>query len=466
MLDYVRETGQVTPEVMLRAESLVSLGYQKLLAFQRPDGGFDWWGREPGLTFLTAYAIQEFHDMSKVHDIDERIIEKARKFLFNVQEKDGSWTRAGGTHGIRIQHLPPVALTAYCAWSILETGYRDKRTARALEYITANVGEAKEDNYTLALIANAHIAENRESTEGLSVLEKLAGRAQAEGDTVFWPVKGQTMYYGGGRSGDVETTSLVAYAMIKAKRYPELANKALAFLVKSRGGSGAWGSTQATILALKAILKASSSQGEMKSNAEITVDVNGRKKHIIVTPENWDVMQILDFTEALKRGGNKVQIRYGGEVNLSYQVLGRHYIPWRKLPQREVREPIELSVEYDRTRLTTNDFVKATAKMKYNGARDTFMVMVTLGIPPGFVADRGDFAEMVGMKKIERFDLTARQATLYIGNVKPGQETEFTYQLIPKYPIKAKTARSTAYEYYNPDNKTVVAPQEIEVIKG
>ncbi|MHC5038622.1 MAG: hypothetical protein ACYTHM_15025 [Planctomycetota bacterium] len=91
------------------------------------------------------------------------------------------------------------------------------------------------------------------------------------------------------------------------------------------------------------------------------------------------------------------------------------------------------------------------------------MVIVTLGIPPGFVVDRGDFAEMVGMKKIMRFDLTPRQATLYIGDVKPEQDFEFIYHLMPKYPIKAKTARSTAYEYYNPDNKTVVEPEKIEV---
>lgn len=463
MLDYVREAGRANPEVLMKAESLVNLGYQRLLAFQRPDGGFDWWGREPGLTFLTAYAVQEFHDMSKVCEVDPAVIEKAKTFLFSVQEKDGSWTRPGATHGLRIQRLPPVALTAYVTWSLLEADAKDPRIDKALAWLRDHEKDAGDDAYVRALIANAFVAADRASDESVRTLEGLAARAKADGDTVYWPVKGQTMYYGGGNAGDVETTALAAYALIRARRNPELCSKALAFLVKSRRGNGAWGSTQATILSLKAILLASTTQGEMKSNAEITVEVNGVKKHAIVTPDNWDVMQILDFKEAAKKGDNEIVIRYGGEVNLAYQVLGRHFLPWDRVPRAERRDPIELAVEYDRTELTTHDVIQARARMKYSGDKATFMVIVTLGLPPGFAVDPGDFAEMVGSKTIQRFDLNPRQATLYIGDVRPGQEFEFVYHLMPKYPIKAKTARSTAYEYYNPDRRTVVEPEEVEV---
>jgi hypothetical protein len=463
VLGYVRGAGQANPEVLMRAESLVNVGYQRLLAFQRPDGGFDWWGRDPGLTFLTAYAVQEFHDMGKVYDVDPKILEKARNFLFAVQEKDGSWARPGATHGLRVERLPPAALTAYVAWSILETGFKDPRLDKAAAWLEEHAGEAGDDPYVLALVANAFVARQRDGAAAKAALEKLAGCAEKDGDRAFWRVKGQTMYYGGGNSGDVETTALAAHALIRGGRHPDLANRALAFLVAARDGSGAWGSTQATILALKAILLASTSQGEAKTNAEITVEVNGVKKHVIVTPDNWDVLQIVDFKEAAKKGDNEVLIRFGGEVNLSYQVVGRHFIPWSKLPKEEGAEPIQLAVEYDRTSLTTHDVIRATARMKYNAPGSTFMVIVTLGLPPGFIADPGDFAEMVGMRKIQRYDLNPRQATLYLGDVKTGQEFEFVYHLTPKYPIKAKTARSTAYEYYNPDRRAIVEPEEIEV---
>ena len=47
------------------------------------------------------------------------------------------------------------------------------------------------------------------------------------------------------------------------------------------------------------------------------------------------------------------------------------------------------------------------------------MVMLDLGIPPGFTADAGDFAEMVGAKKVQKFSLTERQVILYLGDVEP-----------------------------------------------
>jgi hypothetical protein len=91
------------------------------------------------------------------------------------------------------------------------------------------------------------------------------------------------------------------------------------------------------------------------------------------------------------------------------------------------------------------------------------MVIVDLGIPPGFTADAGDFAEMVGSKKIQKFSLSSRQTTLYLGDIKPGDVRSFEYTLKPKYPIKAKTPSSVAYEYYTPANRATAKPVELVV---
>jgi hypothetical protein len=93
------------------------------------------------------------------------------------------------------------------------------------------------------------------------------------------------------------------------------------------------------------------------------------------------------------------------------------------------------------------------------------MVIVDLGIPPGFTADPGDFAEMVAAKKIEKFSMTARQVTLYLGDVKPGDVRLFEYGLRPKYPIKAKAPAAVAYEYYTPANRAAANPVELTVDK-
>src|SRR5439155_823834 len=88
-------------------------------------------------------------------------------------------------------------------------------------------------------------------------------------------------------------------------------------------------------------------------------------------------------------------------------------------------------VEYDRTKLSTSDLLKAKATLKYHGEVPTYMVIVDLGIAPGFVVDAGDFAEMVAAKKVQKFTVTARQVTLYLGDVKPGDVLTFEYGLKP-----------------------------------
>jgi alpha-2-macroglobulin-like protein len=107
--------------------------------------------------------------------------------------------------------------------------------------------------------------------------------------------------------------------------------------------------------------------------------------------------------------------------------------------------------------------LKAKATLKYNGDVPTYMVIVDLGIPPGFTVDAGDFAELVSAKKIEKFTVTARQVTLYLGDVKKGDVKSFEYTLKPKYPIKAQTPATVAYEYYTPANRATAKPVELVV---
>ena len=106
--------------------------------------------------------------------------------------------------------------------------------------------------------------------------------------------------------------------------------------------------------------------------------------------------------------------------------------------------------------------MEAKATVKYNGKVPTYQVIVDLPIPPGFTADGGDFAE-VAAKKVQRFSVTARQVTLYLGDVKAGSTHTFAYSLKPKYPIKAKTPPAVVYEYYTPSNRAVAKGVTVEV---
>ncbi|MCS6859861.1 MAG: hypothetical protein NZT92_06030 [Abditibacteriales bacterium] len=94
------------------------------------------------------------------------------------------------------------------------------------------------------------------------------------------------------------------------------------------------------------------------------------------------------------------------------------------------------------------------------------MVIVDLGIPPGFEVQPGDLEELVGGKKIQKFSLTGRQIIVYIEKLHPRETLTFEYRLRAKFPLKAKTPKSAAYEYYTPNIRSESKPVEMTVTKA
>ena len=80
-LDYMKRTKKLTPEVHAKAEGYIANGYQRLLTFEVPGGGFSWFGQAPANKVLTAYGLMEFYDMSKVHEVDPRLIQRTQQWL-------------------------------------------------------------------------------------------------------------------------------------------------------------------------------------------------------------------------------------------------------------------------------------------------------------------------------------------------------------------------------------------------
>jgi len=99
------------------------------------------------------------------------------------------------------------------------------------------------------------------------------------------------------------------------------------------------------------------------------------------------------------------------------------------------------------------------------------MVMVDLGIPPGFELLSEDFddyrAKSAGRKSghLEKFNVTATQAILYFDSIGAGETIALHYRLRAKYPIRTRTFQSRVYEYYQPELKSVAGPVAMEVRK-
>jgi len=462
-LRYLRETGQVAPEIEMKATQFVNAGYQRLLTFESPSGGFNWWGdSEPGNMLLTGFGIQQFEDMSRVHEVDRGIIDRSRKWLASKQSSDGGWEPISQLHGYNeALGAGKLRTTAYILWSLLQVEDRGGHIDKAAKYLVDHLKEAEGDLYTLALVANALVLWDVKAAATKDLLAQIHDKREEGEGTVHWSTAGKTAMYARGQSATVETTALVTIALYTAKAYTTDLNGGLAYLVKAKGAQGDWGSTQATILSLKALLMGLGGVGD---DADMSVDVllDGKKvANETFNPDNADVLRLVDLG-LVRPGAHKVELRAAGPANVMYQVAARYYLPWQQRPAAE--SPLELKVEYDRAQLRVEDILTAKVALRYLRAEPTFMVIIDLGIPPGFSVMSEDLETLRQQGRITKFDVTGRQVTLYVGEMSQEKPLSFSYKLRAKFPVRAKTPRSVAYEYYTPDARGVQEPQLLTVV--
>jgi uncharacterized protein YfaS (alpha-2-macroglobulin family) len=465
-LDYMKRTGKLTPEVHAKAEGFISNGYQRLLTFEVPGGGFSWFGNAPANKILTAYGLMEFYDMSQVHDVDPKIVQRTQQWLAGRQQADGSWPpdasfiNEGATNRF---NTGAVRIAAYLAWSLENTGYQGPAVEKARQFVERGMGE-RMDAYTLAVVANfaADYGKDRNFT---SRAMQLLLDARTEKDDQAWWTAEETGVYARGPSAAVETTGLAAQALLKWGQASATAAKALKYLAAKKDASGTWGTTQATIMALRALLLSTGKgAADVRGALEISLDGKAVGK-LTLTPENNDLLHQFVFPA---NGANTVAIRFSGTGGLAYQVVGRYFLPWSERPANEA---LSIDVAYDRTRLAQDDIATATATVRNNLTAPANMVMVDLGIPPGFDLLSEDLQEYqeksAGRRsgRLEKFSLTATQAILYFDSIAAGDAVRLSFRLRANYPVRARTFPSRAYEYYNPEANSVARPVQLEVAK-
>jgi uncharacterized protein YfaS (alpha-2-macroglobulin family) len=424
---YLRETGQLTPEKEAELQRYHSQGLQRILSFESRDGGFGWYGGRDAEAGLTAYALMYLASLAKVYEFDRAVVDRSVRALERLQSRDGRWVSVGGRMPVSVE-----AMTAYVAWALRRAGKEDTKALGAAEQFLKGAQDA--DPYVLAMIANAF--------PWKANLDRVA----AAGKDGFWPTKQNTWTYGRGRQADVEATALAVIAL--AKHDPALADRGSAWLIRERYPSGAWGSTQSTVLALQAL---EATGAREKSPVAAKLIVNG--KEIPNAFEVSDRAQSFDLSPHVRKGPNDVTIESAARVN--GQVAGRYYLPWGTDDLVRGVEGLNLSVAYDRAEVKVGESLTCTVKVQANA----FMVIAEVAVPPGFTVDSSALEDLVRKGRIDKYSQSGRALTFYL----PGKDATWSYELRPRYPSAVSLPRSVVYEYYAPDRRVIAPPQDLVV---
>lgn len=460
-LQYMKRTGKATPEIRMKAEGFINLGYQRLVTFEVNGGGFSWFGEPPAHKILTAYGLLEFKDMSEVYDVDENLISRTAEWLVNQQQQDGSWKpdEGGIAEGaINRYQSDMVRITSYIGWALARSGADREAVNRAAEYVHKNFASTN-DPYGLAVAALFLQERDAKDPAAKDVLKKLFALRTEDAETLFWKQEEPTAVYSEGPSANIETTALATLAFLKDPQYGAAVGKMLTYILKQKDPRGTWYSTQATIWALKAFIEA---LGGESRHADAVVDVvlNGKTmQQVALNDANADVVQVFNLSDASVSGANHLQLKMKGEAQALFALVARYAVPWKD----ESGEALNITVQYDKTTLDVDDTARADVTIRSQLRGNAEMVIVDLGIPPGFRISTADMDALVEKGTIEKYSLTGRQAILYFKRIDAGSEVRFSVRFTAKFPIKAGSMPARVYEYYNPQRENSAVPVKITV---
>jgi alpha-2-macroglobulin-like protein len=468
-LDYLRRIKRADPKLEQKAREYIQLGYQRLLTFEVAGGGFDWFGNPPANRVLTAYGLAEFSDMARVREVDPALIERTRKWLLKVRRPDGSWDSEN-----HLMHDGPargadepinLSTTAYIAAAVFANGQAEAEAYQTRAYLLQQAPASIRNPYTLALVCNALLALDPRGNSAAPYLTRLREMRHSDpaSKLVWWSPEStqRTIFYGAGRAGDVETTALACLALIHSGQDPEAIRGALAWIASQRDGNGTWYSTQATVLALKALLEGTGKPlgGDGERRIEIAMD-GKRIQELVIPADQSEVLKVVDLSSRVSKKQHHLTITRLSEAGADYQVALIYHAPINKPGEPET---LTLRLNYDRSELRTGESITANASVVNTQATASPMVMVEVPIPPGFTLETEDLDRLLQAGQLAKFQQTQRKAILYVRSIDRGRTLELRYHLRATMPGIVTAPSAIAYEYYNPDRLTRTAATKLSV---
>lgn len=431
ILKYLKSTGKSNPAVEKKALGYIKNGYKRLLGFETIQRGFEWFGHTPPHEALTAYGLLEFTDMAEFIEVDKQMLQRTKDFLLSRRDGKGSFTLASGGYD-RFASVPNKVAHLYIVYALTQAGMgNDIRP----EYEAA-VKQAREsgDAYLLAMMALAASNMNQEKDylQLMGALNERQRKATLSSETSVVNSRGVSL--------QVETQALYALALMRSKS-PDIGFVAnlISQLMANKTYYG-YGSTQATVLALKAIVEYSQLINTITNDTDIVFNINNTKT-VIGNGAG----------AALQEGKNAFSVTYGDEqktIPYSLEVSYNTFTP----PNSE-KAMLHLA-----TRLkNASPAVGETVRMEIEATNQQDMLqpmaIAKIGIPAGLSVQPWQLKEIMEKNQAAYYELFDNWLVFYWMGFAPNETKKINLDLKADIPGVYKAKASNIYLYYTPEDK-------------
>jgi hypothetical protein len=477
ILDYLNRTNQTDPEAAKRAKDLLDRGYARLVSFECPDTptkskqGFEWFGAaDMPHEALTAYGLLQFKDMARVHAVDSDLVKRTQAFLLSRRDGQGGFktsSRSVDAFG----RAPKHTTDAYIVWALVESDPDDAEKMDLAKEIATLKGQAldpgsrgRKDAYYIALVANVLLLRgDRESA--ITLLDRLRDQNLNDGAVTGAET---SVTRSGGRDLQIETTALAMLGWLRANdaHYAGAIRASTRWITRQRAGSGGFGSTQSTILALKALTLHARMHAQPPEAGEIRLLVGG--KPVVskrFTERDTETIGLdVPNPEQLFPAGARVELEILTDATHScpftLSVSGTALTP-PSSDQCDVR----LETRIGRNEAAEGEAVPLRVTIENRRKTGQGMAVAVVGLPAGMKVptDMKQLTELREKGAVSFFEIRGRELVLYWRELAPRQKITLTVDLVCEIPGEYRGPASRAYLYYSADHKDWVAPLAVKI---
>jgi TonB family protein len=454
-LQFMQQTNTIDVTLQQKVLGMINRGYKKLTTFALQDGSYEWYGKSPGHEGLTAYALLEFNDMKQVYKgVEPKLIERAIQFLISRSDGQGGFNQSRGKHGF--SGPKKEVGNAYITYALSEVGYTE--LDEEIKRIERDV-KASGDLYQMALLTNT-LFNLKQSEKAEQQLAELVEQFTRSGPGHLRAVHSITRSKG--ISLQIETTSLVMLAMMRSEKdYSGPISKGFGFLLNSRR-SGRFGSTQATIQALKALTAYARIQNLKPNTGTVELFVNSEKvmTHTF-TKRSVKTVSLKGLEKYLKEGQQNITVSF---LNTEKAIPYSFEVKWvSKQPASNESCELQLETTLAKNEIKTGETVRMKTTIRNKSATGQPSTIAMVGIPAGLSVQPWQLKEIQEKNVVDYFEMHENYLVFHYREMPPGGFKSINLDLKAELPGTYEAPAGRTYLYYNDEYKHWTSGEKIKI---
>jgi uncharacterized protein YfaS (alpha-2-macroglobulin family) len=451
---YFLTHADVDPKLVNAARQKLDTGYNKLVSFWCPDKGYEWFGKNPGHEALTAFGILHFTDMAKVRNVDQNMLTTTREWLLKQRDGQGGFTRK--SHGLHTWIEDKDCSNSYILWALLESGEPSANLKPELDSLKV-AAEKSQNNYVVALAANASFIAG-DTAEAKKLMDRLASKQKPDGSVsdITSSIVGS-----GGASLEVEGTSLATLAWLRDKKYAGNVERSIKFLADSCK-SGRFGSTQATVLALRAIVTHDKQISHPKNAGKVRMFVDGKPTSdwVVFNEKTQGELTLPGINDALTPGDHKVELRMDNGCQMPYAITAS-YNTFTPVSDKDCK--LDMTVKSAQDKIVEGGSTELDVNVTNTSSEVIPNPIAIIGLPGGMEPRHDQLKELVKKQVIDAYEVRGREVVLYWRSMDSDARVHIPLSVIAAIPGTYTGPASRTYLYYTDEHKKWVDGVKVEI---